>query len=204
MQRAARDRGGVPWQRRAATALVAVGALLVLTSGASVARAMLARDAARARWAELEAQRAVNGGRLAVKAGARLTTARGMPVARLVIPRLALDEIVVEGVGDAELYAGPGHMAGSVLPGERGNSVVSAHRDRHFRSLGRVVVGDTIHTESDAGDVAWTVTRLRVVNADAPVLRTSRTPVLTLTTCWPIRYFGSAPDRLIVEAVPLG
>ena len=204
MQHIAGDLDRLPWQRRAGTALVAVGVLVVLTAGASVARAMLARDAARARWAELEAARAVDGGRLAVKPGARLTIARGMPVARLVIPRLALDEIVVEGVGDAELYAGPGHMTGSVLPGERGNSVVSAHRDRHFRSLGRVVVGDTIHTESDAGDVAWAVTRVRVVNADAPVLRVSRTPVLTLTTCWPIRYFGSAPDRFIVEAVPIG
>jgi len=204
MQRAAGDRTDVRWQRRAGTALVGLGALLILTAGASVARGMLARDAARARWAEFEAQRAVDGGRLAVKPGARLTIGRGVPVARLVIPRLALDEIVVEGVGEAELYAGPGHMAGSVLPGERGNSVMSAHRDRHFRSLGRLVVGDTIHTESDAGDVAWTVTRLRVVNADAPVLRVSRTPVLTLTTCWPIRYFGSAPDRLIVEAVPIG
>ena len=204
MRLAAADRAGVPWRRRAGTALVAVGAVLILTAGTSAARGMFARDAARARWAELEAQRAADGGRIAARPGARLTVARGVPVARLVIPRLALDEIVVEGVGEAELYAGPGHMAGSALPGERGNSVVSAHRDRHFRSLGRVVVGDTIHTESDAGDVAWTVTRLRVVAADAPVLRTSRTPVLTLTTCWPIRYFGSAPDRLIVEAVPIG
>jgi LPXTG-site transpeptidase (sortase) family protein len=204
MQRRAGDRSGVTWERRVGTALVVAGAVFLLTAGTSAARAMLARDAARARWAELEAQRAADGGRLAVEPGTRLTIGRGTPVARLVIPRLELDEIVVEGVGETELYAGPGHMTGSVLPGERGNSVVSAHRDRHFRSLGGVVVGDTIHTESDAGDVAWAVTRVRVVDADAPVLRAARTPVLTLTTCWPIRYFGSAPDRLIVEAVPVG
>ena len=199
------DRSGAgAWQRRGGTLLVAVGATLLLTAGASAARATLARDAARARWAELEAQRAVAGGRLVAKPGAREVIARGTPVARLTVPRLGLDEIVVEGVGDAELYAGPGHMIGSALPGQRGNSVVSAHRDRHFRSLGGVVVGDTIHTEGDAGDVAWTVTRVRVVSADARVLRSSRTPLLTLTTCWPIRFFGSAPDRLIVEAVPIG
>jgi sortase A len=94
-------------------------------------------------------------------------------------------------------------MTGSALPGESGNAVISAHRDRHFRSLGRLVVGDTIVTESDGGQTAWTVARVRVVSADAPVLRTSATARLTLTTCWPIRFFGTAPDRLIVEATPL-
>jgi len=192
------------WQRGAGTLLIALGAALLLAAGTSAARAMLARDLARARWAEIEAERAAAGGRLAAKKAAREGIARGTPVARLLVPRLDLDEVIVEGVGDVELYAGPGHMIGSALPGERGNSVVSAHRDRHFRSLGEVVVGDTIRTESDAGDVVWTVMRVRVVSANTPVLRSSRTPLLTLTTCWPIRYFGSAPDRLIVEAVPIG
>jgi len=50
----------------------------------------------------------------------------------------------------------------------------------------------------------WRVTRIRVVDGDAPALRDSATPLLTLTTCWPIRYFGSAPDRLIVEARVVG
>jgi sortase A len=78
--------------------------------------------------------------------------------------------------------------------------VISAHRDRHFRSLGRLVPGDTVVTESDRGTVLWRVTRIRVVDADAPALRETPLPRLTLTTCWPIRYFGTAPDRLIVEA----
>jgi sortase A len=195
--------GPAVWQGHIATALIAVGVVALITAGASVARGSIARDSARARWAELEAQRAVASGRATTARDPRSVIARGAPVARLVVPRLGLDEIVVEGVGDAELLAGPGHMTGSPVPGGRGNSVVSAHRDRHFRTLGRVVVGDTIYTESDAGDVAWTVTRVRVVDDNAPVLWSSRTPTLTLTTCWPIRYFGSAPDRLIVEAAPI-
>jgi sortase A len=94
-------------------------------------------------------------------------------------------------------------MTGSVLPGAVGNAVISAHRDRHFYPLGRIVVGDTIVTDSDGGRVTWVVARLRVVDADAATLHTSATPLLTLTTCWPIRYFGPAPERLIVEATPL-
>jgi sortase A len=82
--------------------------------------------------------------------------------------------------------------------------VISAHRDRHFHPLARLVVGDTIVTESDHGTVIWTVARLRVVDADAPALRTSTSPLLTLTTCWPIRFFGPAPERLIVEATRVG
>jgi len=188
-------------RRRASTLLIAVGALLLVGSGASVARAAIARDAARTRWAELEAQRAATGAR-AMAGGTGWSAAPGSPIARLLIPRLGLDEVVVEGVGDDALRAGPGHMTGSALPGEPGNSVISAHRDRHFRSLSGLAVGDTVLTESVTGQVRWVVSRLRVVTADAPVLRTTASPVLTLTTCWPIRYFGSAPDRLIAEARP--
>lgn len=186
-------------RRSAGVVFIAGGVCLLVVSLASVARGAIARDAARARWADMEAQRAARGARVAV-GGSEWTTLRGMPVARLMIPRLALDEVVVEGVGDAELRAGPGHMTGSALPGAAGNSVISAHRDRHFRALKGLTVGDTLITESNPGTIVWRVDRMRVVHADAPVLRESSTAKLTLTTCWPIRYFGPAPDRLIVEA----
>ena len=189
-------------RRRVSALLITVGALVLVGSGASVARGALARDAARTRWAELEAQRAATGARAMVAGGTGWAAVPGAPVARLLIPRLGLDEVVVEGIGDDALRAGPGHMTGSALPGEPGNSVISAHRDRHFRPLGGLVVGDTVITESGTGPVRWVVSRIRVVTADAPALLTTATPVLTLTTCWPIRYFGSAPDRLIAEAVP--
>src|SRR4029079_15621630 len=97
--------------------------------------------------------------------GASWATASGVPVARIVIPRLGLDEVVVEGVGEAWRRAGPGHMSGSVLPGESGTSVISAHRDRHFRALADIAVGDTIITESAGGSVTWRVARLRVIDA---------------------------------------
>lgn len=186
-------------RRTVGTLLLACGVCLLVASAASVARAAMARDAARARWADSEAQRAAEGARAAI-VGVGWTTLRGTPVARLLIPRLSLDEVVVEGVGDAELRAGPGHMPGSALPGAAGNSVISAHRDRHFRALKALAVGDTLITESGDGTIVWRVDHMRVVAAEAAVLHDSATPKLTLTTCWPIRYFGPAPDRLIVEA----
>ena len=188
-------------RRAASTALIVCGAVLLIGSAASVARGAIARDAARARWVEIEAERAVAGAKVST-GGAPWSEARGTPVARVTVPRLGLDEVVVEGVGDEELRAGPGHMIGSALPGDSGTSVISAHRDRHFHALGGIAMGDTVVTESASGSVVWRVSRIRVVHADDSALEARTTPTLMLTTCWPIRYVGPAPDRLIVEAVP--
>ena len=184
------------------TALIAVGSLLLVGAVASFVRSAIARDAARSKWAEMEAQRSVADGRATLTRVSSGSAARGAPIARLTIPRVGLDEIVVEGVSDAELRAGPGHMIGSALPGERGTSVISAHRDRHFHSLGGLALGDTVVTETERGRVVWTISRIRVVAAEAPVLRATDSPTLVLTTCWPIRYLGPAPERLILDAVP--
>jgi sortase A len=127
---------------------------------------------------------------------------QGAPVARLVIPAIDLDEIVVEGVGPVELNGGPGHFPGSVLPGEAGNAIVSAHRDRHFRRVGELGVGSRIRTETRSGTVEWVITERRIVSRDTPSLFEESAPTLTLTTCWPLRYFGPAPDRLLIIAKP--
>jgi len=193
-------------RRLAGAALVATGALTLGYAATGYARAVVARDAARAAWDAAEARRAVAGVRTSVSGGEARTAvyAPGAPIARLLIPRLDLDEVVVEGVGDDELRAGPGHVPGSALPGAAGNAVISAHRDRHFHALADLRVGDTLRTTAATGTIAtWLVTSRRVVSKDAPALFVSRTPRLTLTTCWPVRYLGPAPDRLIVTAEPL-
>jgi sortase A len=190
-------------RRVVSNTLIAGGAMLLVVSAASMARGAIARDTARARWAEIEAQRSVAGARL-VTTSAPWSAARGTPIARVIISRLGLDEVVVEGVSDDELRAGPGHMIGSALPGDSGTSVISAHRDRQFHTLARATVGDTIITDSERGTVTWLVSRIRVVKADDPALFRTAAPTLLLTTCWPIRYLGPAPDRLIVEARPVG
>lgn len=164
----------------------------------------MARAEARAAWEALEARSAVTTVLASLDASVPLTgAARGAPVARLMIPRIGLDEIVVEGVGDRELNAGPGHLPGSAMPGTAGNSVVSAHRDRHFSDLGDVAIGDTIRTVTQHHATTWVVTQRRIVGKGAPVIRSTPDATLTLTTCWPLRYFGTAPERLIVTAKPV-
>jgi sortase A len=111
---------------------------------------------------------------------------------------------VLEGIEADDLNAGPGHLPGSVLPGERGNSIVSGHRDRHFNHFDALKVGDTVVTESRIGQTTWVIVAQRIVDKDDPALFRTSDATLTLTTCWPIRYLGSAPSRLIVTAKPVG
>lgn len=158
---------------------------------------------ARRAWDEAEARAVVALARRQAVTGITNAVAPGAPVARLVIPRLGLDEIVLEGVDGNSLNAGPGHLPGSAFPGEQGNAVISAHRDRHFARLGAIQVGDTIVTESGTHDVRWVVISKRVIDADAPALFHSSEAILTLTTCWPIRFLGTAPERLIVTGKPV-
>jgi LPXTG-site transpeptidase (sortase) family protein len=184
--------------------LFAAGALLLSFAGARYGVGALRADAARRAWNDATAKQAVAMVQSAALHGWNTDLiAKGAPVARIVIPGIDLDEIVLEGVDDDALNAGPGHLVGSAYPGDRGNSVISAHRDRHFSRLGDLSVGDTIRTESGRLAVSWVIVSKRIVRRDQPALFATREATLTLTTCWPIRYLGTAPDRLILTAKPL-
>jgi LPXTG-site transpeptidase (sortase) family protein len=191
-------------RRRLGLTLYVAGGLLASFACGRYAVGMVQADHARALWDEAQARYTV------VRAEAEFdhqgrseTVAIGAPVARLTIPEIGMDEIVLEGVDGDELNAAPGHLPGSAFPGEPGNAIVSAHRDRHFKRLDELEVGDTIRTESGLHNVMWRVISKRVVTKESPALFAADTPTLTLTTCWPIRYLGPAPDRLIITAKPL-
>lgn len=188
-------------RRAGGTVLLVAGAVLLTAAAGDFAAGAIARDRARAAWDRMLARQAV------ARVERTVTSPRydapvgvGAPLARLRIPRLGMDEVVVEGVGAAELRAGPGHLPGSAVPGESGNSVISAHRDRHFRKLGALAIGDTVETETLAGRARWVVTKRTIVRRGAPALYQTVQPALTLTTCWPIGALGSAPERLLFEA----
>ena len=191
--------------RLAGIGLCVVGAAFVAWAASHYAVGALRADQARREWEEQQAAAVVAAARSRARGGIEISTkaAIGAPVARLLIPRIHLDEIVLEGVDDNELNAGPGHLPGSAMPGMIGNAVISAHRDRHFRHLDELQLGDTVVTEAALSRKAWIIVGRRVVDRDKPALFQTAEPTLTLTTCWPVRYFGSAPDRLILTARPL-
>lgn len=182
--------------------LVAFGSGLLLFVGSAYARGAVARERARSAWEAAAARADVQAAYAAAEAAPVHEPVSGAPMARLRIPAIGLDEVVLEGIGDRELLAGPGHLPGTPLPGAAGNSILSAHRDRHFRSLDELQIGDTIRTETRQHNVTWVVSERKVLHRTAPALFSTSDPTLTLTTCWPVRYFGTAPERLLIVAKP--
>ncbi len=190
--------------RRLSTIFLVAGALVLGYVGWQYASGAIARDRARAEWEALRAREAIVLANASLEAPVHQPLRAGAPMARLIAPKIDLDEIVVHGVEDRQLNAGPGHLPGTVLPGAPGNSVISAHRDRHFRRLGELAVGDTVISETRYQRERWVITDVKVVPARVPALFQTDDPTLTLTTCWPLRLVGPAPDRLLLTAKPVG
>jgi sortase A len=120
---------------------------------------------------------------------------------RLTIPRLNLTEMVREGAQESTLSLALGHIPGTALPGQRGNVGVAGHRDKIFRGLRDVQKDDLIRFETLDGTYLYRVQETEIVMPDqVSVLRASQHPELTLVTCYPFYYVGSAPQRFIVKA----
>jgi sortase A len=118
---------------------------------------------------------------------------------RLVIPKIDMDAIVIEGASRRELSEGPGHMKQTAQPGETGNSVITAHRDTFFRHIYELNKGDHIQVRRSGRTFTYAVTGKRIVKPeDVSVIKPTNDPQLTLITCYPTYYIGPAPERLVV------
>jgi sortase A len=127
---------------------------------------------------------------------------QGSIVGRLTIPRLGLSAMIREGVQESTLSLALGHIPNTALPGQPGNVAVAGHRDTIFRSLREIQKKDLIRLETpSSGSYLYQVSSLEVVEpSDVSVLRAGRDSELTLVTCFPFNYIGSAPRRFIVKA----
>lgn len=126
-------------------------------------------------------------------------------IAVLRIPGLELEVPVGYGTWERVLLRGAGLVKGAALPGSRGNVTITAHRDTHFRALKNLALGDLIELETPGSTETYVVTGLSVVDsADVHVLAVSGDSVLTLVTCCPFDFVGTAPQRAIVRAVASG
>ena len=111
-------------------------------------------------------------------------------------------EIVIwENVDEETLRRGPGWLPSSAFPGEMGSCIVYGHRNRtHLRILEQVKQGDEIRAILPDGR-KWTyiVEELRIVNSDNELrFEAMEGRTLILTTCYPFRYSGSAPQKYVV------
>ena len=127
------------------------------------------------------------------------------PVARLTVPHLQVNQIVLEGDSGNVLAFAPGHNAQSAQPGEQGVVIISGHRDTHFRFLQHLQKGQSIQVETAGKLFRYQVTGSQIVDA-------SKTGVdvgaavndLILVTCYPFNSpVAGGPLRYLVTAKPV-
>jgi len=125
----------------------------------------------------------------------------GEEIGELYIPKLDATLPIYHGTSEDELDKGVGHYADSVLPGENDNSVLAGHRDTVFRKLGEVGEGDLLIVRTSAGEFTYKVNKVRIVDKeDRTVIVPKPKATLTVSTCYPFIYVGSAPQRYILVA----
>lgn len=125
----------------------------------------------------------------------------GENIGSLKIPALNQVIPIYHGSDDDELKKGIGHFSRSVLPGEKDNSVLSGHRDTVFRKLGQLQIKDQLIVETPAGIFTYEIREIKIVDLnDKTIITPTVHAVLTVTTCYPFDFIGSAPDRYILIA----
>jgi sortase A len=122
-------------------------------------------------------------------------------LALLRIPKIDLEVPILEGTDDLSLNRAVGHITGTPKPGENGNVGIAGHRDGFFRGLKDVSTGDTIDIVTPDSVDRYVIDEITVVDpTNVSVLAPRPQPSVTLVTCYPFYFIGSAPQRYIVRA----
>jgi sortase A len=137
--------------------------------------------------------------RIAAWAGSAAPTPR---LGLLEVPSAGLAVVLFDGTDAATLDRGVGRIEGTAHPDARGNLGIAGHRDGFFRGLRHVAPGDPILLRTRHGARHYQVEWMRVVGPDDVwVLEPAAGDALTLVTCHPFWFVGSAPERFVVRAV---
>lgn len=125
----------------------------------------------------------------------------GSSLGQIRISQIGLTAMIQEGTGEETLQRAVGHIQGTSLPGQHGNIALAGHRDTFFRGLRQIRLGDEITLTTFSGSVRYRVESTKVVEPEeTEVLDAAAGDILTLVTCYPFTFVGSAPKRFIVLA----
>jgi sortase A len=128
-----------------------------------------------------------------------------VPLAVLRISKIGLEAPLLDGTDALTLNHGVGRISGTAQPGEPGNLGIAGHRDGFFRGLKELGPGDIIDLTTRSGIDHYAVDQIEIVKPnDVHVLRPRAVPSLTLVTCYPFYFIGSAPQRYVVHASRTG
>jgi sortase A len=123
------------------------------------------------------------------------------PLGVLRISAINLEVPVLEGTDDLILNRAVGHIEGTAVPGAIGNVGIAGHRDGFFRGLKDIHTGDTLDLFAEKRNYRYVVDEIVIVPPeDVSVLAPRAEPGLTLITCYPFYFVGSAPLRYVVRA----
>jgi sortase A len=127
------------------------------------------------------------------------------PLGVLRIQKIHLEVPLFDGTDDPVLNRGVGRIIGTAQVGQTGNMGIAGHRDGFFRGLKDVVLGDVLELDTKSGTQTYIIDSIKLVTPDdVSVLRNEPTSALTLVTCYPFYFVGSAPQRYIVHASAKG
>jgi sortase A len=130
-----------------------------------------------------------------------IAVSEGSPLGRIEISAVGLTTMILEGTEEETLRRAVGHIQGTSLPGQRGNVALAGHRDTFFRGLRDIRVNDEITLTTLSGSYHYRVDSTEVVKPEeTEVLKDDGADTLTLVTCYPFNFVGSAPKRFIVRA----
>jgi sortase A len=126
------------------------------------------------------------------------------PVAQLKIPKAKSELIVLSGDSGSSLAFAPGWNTKSAKPGKQGVTVISGHRDTHFKILEDTKIGDLIEIVTPQGEtIHYQVRTIEVVDSRVATIKTEQSgQVLVLVTCYPFdSVMAGGPLRYVVTAV---
>ena len=134
----------------------------------------------------------------------RLASSDGDAIARIKVPRLGINMVVVNGTEVADLRRGPGRHLKSFMPGEHRLVYIAGHRTTYlapFSHIDELRPGDKIFLELPYASFVYRVTGHRIVDDnDLSVLESRGHEELVLQACHP-RFFAS--HRYLAYAQPV-
>jgi sortase A len=145
-------------------------------------------------------ERALKETNLARAESPAIAVSEGSTLGRIEISSIGLTAMILEGADEGTLQRAVGHIRGTPLPGQQGNVALAGHRDTFFRELRKIRVNDEITLTTLIGSYRYRVDSTKVVKPEETEVLEDDGDIVTLVTCYPFNFVGSAPRRFIVRA----
>ncbi len=171
--------------------LVLSGSVLIARSGYFYARGVFSQFLLNNAWEESKIKKEI----IKVWDGMDI-----YPAGKLSIRSINLSNIILNNADNESLALGPAQISSSAKPGSGGNIAIAGHRDSFFRNLEFVKRGEIIELESIHSVQYYLITDIQIIDPqDTRWIEDTKSNVITLITCYPFEYVGSAPQRYVVR-----